>query len=78
MSDDKVKEILREVIDNHTGENILDSGMVKDLKIEGNKVSFKFNPPAIGCAGCPAISIMVEQAVEKLNNNGYEVDVKMV
>ncbi|MCD6477267.1 MAG: iron-sulfur cluster assembly protein [Candidatus Aenigmarchaeota archaeon] len=78
MSREEVLNILRKIKDPHLGENIVDANMVKDLEINDKLVKFKLIAPAIGCVGCPAVQIMVEEIKEELNKHGYKSDIEVV
>lgn len=45
----KIKEKLRQVIDPHTGIDIVKMGLVKGIKVEGKKAKIEFVPTTVAC-----------------------------
>ncbi len=70
-----VISVLKEIKDPETGGPVID--MVKDLRVEGKKVSMKFVPPFIGCAFCGLIGSMMDEIREALEKKGYEVEIEL-
>lgn len=73
----EVMDILKKIEDPHIGKNIVDAGMIKDIKIKGKKVSMKFVPPSVGCEACGIIHHMIGQITKELNEKGYEVEIEV-
>jgi len=72
----EITEALSTVIDPELGRNIVELGMVRDVAIEGNKVSFTF---ALTTMACPLRGRMIDDAkaaVAKLDGS-LELDVQL-
>ncbi|HID16305.1 MAG TPA: metal-sulfur cluster assembly factor [Candidatus Atribacteria bacterium] len=78
MVDEKrVKRALSEVIDPEIGLNIVDLGLIYDIKLEDNKVYIKMT---LTVPGCPLGNFIMEQAREKVKEiEGIEdVNIELV
>ncbi|MEW5937926.1 MAG: metal-sulfur cluster assembly factor [Candidatus Thermoplasmatota archaeon] len=61
---EKVAEALRGVMDPHTGVSVYEMGLISELKVDGNEVSFDFTPTSPYCPMGIQLAVMVKQAVE--------------
>lgn len=66
ITEEKVMESLREVIDPELGLNIVDLGLIYDVRIEGNKVAVKMTLTAPGCPLHETISGWVRSKLKSL------------
>ncbi|MEN8137699.1 MAG: metal-sulfur cluster assembly factor [Bacteroidota bacterium] len=75
--EDKIYELLKTVIDPEVDVNIVDLGLVYDIKVEGNKVEVVMT---LSTRGCPLGDTIMENAahVIKANIKDVEVDVQLV
>jgi ATP-binding protein involved in chromosome partitioning len=74
LTNEKVLEALKEVIDPEIHQNIVELGMVKDLELDNTKVSFTL---ALTQEGCPLKSDMKKMAIEALTKIGVtQVDIQ--
>ncbi len=71
---DKVREKLKEVIDPHTGINIVDMGMVKEITKEGEKLKVVIKPTS---TFCPVGNYLIQAVKEKVKELGYDADVEL-
>ncbi len=71
---DKVREKLKEVIDPHTGINIVDMGMVKEITKEGEKLKVVIKPTS---PFCPVGNYLIQAVKEKVKELGYDADVEL-
>ncbi len=74
---DPVLNALKEVKDPHTGESLMDAGMIKDVVVSGKKISLKLVPPNLGCAGCGMTMQMRREIEENLKKAGYEAEIEL-
>lgn len=74
---EKILKALKPLKDPETGESLLDSGMLKDIKVSGKKVTMKLVPPGIGCIYCGMFGIMSEDIKSALKKIGYEAEVEI-
>ncbi len=72
-----VLKALKKVKDPHTGESLMDAGMIKDVVVSGKKVSLKLIPSNLGCAGCGMTAIMNKEIEDSLKAAGYEPEVEV-
>ncbi len=72
----QVKDALRTVMDPELGRNIVELGMVRDIAVEGKKVSFTF---ALTTLACPLRGRMIDEAKEAIARleEGVEVEVNV-
>lgn len=73
----KVMDALKKVNDPETGQSLLDSGMLQNIKVSGKKVSMKLVPPSLGCAACGMINQMVNDIKSSMKKQGYEAEVEV-
>jgi metal-sulfur cluster biosynthetic enzyme len=66
---EKALEALKEVVDPEIGANIVDLGLIYDLKIDGNKVKVLMTLTSIGC---PLAGFLIEEVESKLKEAGFE------
>ena len=71
---EEVREKLKEVIDPHTGINIVDMGMVKEITQEGEKLKVVIKPTS---PFCPVGNYLIQAVKEKVKELGYEADVEL-
>ena len=71
---EEVREKLKEVIDPHTGINIVDMGMVKEITQEGEKLKVVIKPTS---PFCPVGNYLIQAVKEKVRELGYEADVEL-
>ncbi len=71
----EVEDALKSVIDPETGKNIIDSGMVKKIEIDGKKVKILLKPLSTACAMCWVMTSLIAEMEEKLSEKGYNVEV---
>ena len=71
---EEVREKLKEVIDPHTGINIVDMGMVKEITQEGDKLKVVIKPTS---PFCPVGNYLIQAVKEKVKELGYEADVEL-
>ncbi len=76
ITTDQVKDALSTVMDPELGRNIVELGMVRDIAVEGNKVSFTF---ALTTLACPLRGRMIDEAKEAIARleEGVEVEVNV-
>lgn len=65
----KLMEKLKEIIDPHTGINIVDMGLLKEMKDEGDKVIVKFAPTS---PWCPIVGYFVEEIKNRALKVGFK------
>lgn len=76
MSEEEVKEVLKGIIDPEVGMDIMQMGLVKEIKVEENGVRIKmtFTSPF-----CPLQHYMIEQVKKRIKDAGASwVDVEVV
>ncbi len=73
----KVLSALKKVNDPETNQPLLDSGMLKDIKVNGKKISMKLVPPKFGCAFCGMIGMMENDVKSAMKKIGYEAEVEI-
>jgi len=75
--EDKVYELLKTVIDPEVDVNIVDLGLIYDIKVDGNKVVVVMT---LSTPGCPLGDTIMENAAHVINANiaDVEVDVQLV
>ena len=73
----KIKGLLKGLKDPETGVGLLDSGMIKDIKIQGKTVSVKLVPASIGCAGCGLVQMMAADIENVLKKHGYKAKIEI-
>lgn len=77
VTEDQVREALKQIEDPEVGLNIVDLGLVYDIEIEGNNVHIRMTLTSPGCPVGPQLlngSRMVLQDLEGVEN----VDVQLV
>lgn len=76
VTKDDILDRLREVIDPELGINIVDMGLIYDIRLEKKKafVKMTFTTPA-----CPLLNMMLGQVKEKLEELGdFDIEVEVV
>jgi metal-sulfur cluster biosynthetic enzyme len=75
--EDKVYELLKTVIDPEVDVNIVDLGLIYDIKVDGNNVVVVMT---LSTPGCPLGDTIMENAAQviKANIADVEVDVQLV
>lgn len=48
-AEEKIKEKLREIMDPHTGTNIVDMGLITEVKVKGKRARITFIPTSPFC-----------------------------
>ncbi len=72
----EIMDVLKNCYDPELFVNIVDLGLVYDVKIENDKALVKMTLTAMGC---PAAEILPKQVKERIQGLGFkEVDVKIV
>ncbi|ODS31006.1 MAG: putative 1,2-phenylacetyl-CoA epoxidase, subunit D [Candidatus Scalindua rubra] len=77
LTEESVRTMLMDVIDPEIGVNIIDLGLVYDIKINGNEVRIKMTLTSPGCPAGPEIINNVKLAILKLKEVD-KVDVMLV
>jgi ATP-binding protein involved in chromosome partitioning len=72
-----VEEILKTIIEPETGKSVIDSGMVKNIEQEGDKVKITLVPLSAGCAFCWIMGSLISEIEEKLKEEGYDAEVEL-
>lgn len=74
---EKIKKALSKIVDPELGEDIVTLGFVKDIKIEGGKVTVKLK---LTIPGCPLMSFFLEEIKKevKMVKGVSGVEVKLV
>ena len=81
VTKNKIKEVLKKVLDPHTGQNIVDMGMIveiKQYKEDPKKVEIKIQMPAVGCSGCMMMGIMLSDIDARLRKAGLKPKIDVV
>jgi len=55
--------------------SVVDMGVVRDVRVDGERVHVKFTPTFLGC---PALEVMRDRMAEKIEALGAEPDVEVV
>jgi ring-1,2-phenylacetyl-CoA epoxidase subunit PaaD len=55
--------------------SLVDLGVVRTVAVEGDKVRVEFTPTFLGC---PAVDVMREQMVKRINDLGAEAEIDVV
>ncbi len=72
---EKVLDALKEVIDPHTGMNLVDMGVVRDVEVEDDRVYVILRPTS---PFCPITDYLINAVREKIGELGYkEVEVEL-
>ncbi len=72
---DEVIAKLKELVDPHTGINVWDMGMVKDLVVEGGRVSLTFEMTSNFCPVGMQLGVALKRKLSELTSG--EVDIKV-
>ncbi len=71
-----IEDLLRELSDPEIPVlSIMDMGVVRKVEVEGQKVQVTLTPTY---SGCPAMDVMGEDIINKLKEEGFEAEVKLV
>ncbi len=71
-----IEALLRELSDPEIPVlSIMDMGVVRKVEIEGNKIQVTLTPTY---SGCPAMDVMGEDIINRLKEEGFEAEVKLV
>jgi metal-sulfur cluster biosynthetic enzyme len=73
----KILDALKPLKDPETQESLLESGMLKDIKVSGKKVSMKVVPPSPSCAFCGLFDFMANDIKSALKKIGYKAEVEV-
>lgn len=65
VTEDKIRNALKEVIDPELGVNIVDLGLIYEIKIEEKNVDIKFTLTSPGCPVGPMIMDGIYNAVQQ-------------
>ena len=71
----KIEKALRKVIDPELGLNIVDLGLIYGIDVDEKKVEIKMT---LTTPFCPLAGFLIAQVEEKLEELGYEPEVKLV
>lgn len=66
VNPDEVREALRRVIDPELGMNIVDLGLIYDIRTEGGEVEVELTLTSPGCPLAPVIDKMIKDEVGKV------------
>jgi len=70
---DRALKVLKTIIDPEIGENIVDLGLIYDLKVENERVEVLMTLTSFGC---PLAGFFVKEIESRLRNAGFK-DVKV-
>ncbi len=73
---ERVLEALREVIDPHTGMNLVDMGVVRDVEVEGKEVRVVLRPTSPFCPITDYLAGAVRSKIEELGYERVEVELE--
>lgn len=76
ISDEHVREALRQIFDPEIGINIIDLGLVYDIAVEGDVVRVEMTFTTEGCPVAGKILVEVEEAIANLSKR-LEPDVRV-
>ncbi|HDI74604.1 MAG TPA: iron-sulfur cluster assembly protein [Thermoprotei archaeon] len=62
----RIWDALREIMDPEIGLNIVDAGLVRDIKIEDGKVTVLFRPTSPFCPLMKYFAVMIRKRVEEV------------
>ncbi len=74
MSKEEILKALSEIVDPELGQNIVEAGLVKDIKIEEKKITVVFAPTTIFC---PLMEFFVHMIIEKIKEKFPEKEVEV-
>ena len=72
MKEEKVKEIIGKVMHPEIDASLMELGMIKDIKLEGNKVSLTMVFPF---PGVPIRDMLIESVRKSLEEHGLQVEI---
>ena len=72
MNEEKVKEIIGKVMHPEIDASLMELGMIKDIKLEGNKVSLTMVFPF---PGVPIRDMLIESVKKPLEEHGLQVEI---
>jgi metal-sulfur cluster biosynthetic enzyme len=75
ISQQQVVEKLKELVDPHTGINVYDMGMIKDLVVEGDRISLTFAMTSNFCPVGMQLGIALKRKLSELGAS--QVDIKI-
>src|SRR5579864_1300176 len=78
ITEDTVREALREVIDPELGENLVDLGLVYGIRIDGNRVAVDLTLTTPGCPLHASLHAAAERAIRLMVLGVEDVDVQLV
>jgi ATP-binding protein involved in chromosome partitioning len=64
VDEEKVIEALKGVMDPHTGQDVYEMGLIRNLKIEGSTVSLEFVPSSPYCPLGEHLATSIKKAVQ--------------
>ncbi len=65
VTENEIREALREVIDPEVGINLVDMNLIKDIKVDGERVKVKMT---LTIPTCPLSSYLTNQVKEKVES----------
>lgn len=74
VSEKKVWQALKEVIDPELGINIVDLGLVYELKVEDGRVYLKHSLTTPACPLAPIFNQLVAGALKKIGVKDYDIE----
>ncbi len=77
VTEDQILKALSTVIDPDLNKDLVTLGMIKNLKIEGKKISFDVDLTTPACPLKETLKRECEEAVHGLTGDEYEIDIKM-
>ena len=73
MNEEEIKKIIEKVMHPEIDASLMELGMIKDIKIEGNKVRIKM---AFPFSGVPIKYMLIEMVKQPLQEAGFEVEIE--
>ncbi len=74
VTEEQVREALKGVIDPELGVNIVDLGLIYDIKVDGGGVVIEMTLTSPGCPLAPVIDQLVREAVSGLGIGKIKVE----
>ncbi|MGC9079160.1 MAG: metal-sulfur cluster assembly factor [Nanopusillaceae archaeon] len=76
VSEEMIKERLKEVIDPEIGYDIISLGEIEEIKIKNNEIYIKFLPTTPLCPFIPAILEGIKEKLQDLANE-YKINIEI-
>lgn len=73
MNEEEIKKIIEKIMHPEIDASLMELGMIKDIKIEGNKVRIKM---AFPFPGVPIKYMLIEMVKQPLQEAGFEVEIE--